>query len=772
VVHIVGATNPRPIIKLKTNALGYESGKMKPIFWLYANNREGENLTPEQRRDPENDQPNINFNMVIRSMVFDLSENPGALALRFAGAQGATIEDIKVLANKAYAGFYNCVGQGGGNYNLEVEGGKYAWHLDDSYDSEMIILSGIVCRNQETSIIRNGQCASPILLSGFHLEMKNTPIINKFPSRGGITMIDGIIDYTSTLPFTNVFPASGNSLYMKNVYVRNCEKVILSNTSTSLNPSGWNEIKELSYIGTNSASLINGELSTAISTKMELGTGTAPEPMELIRKHSWDPLSFISIGMRNDANFVNVKDAVKMTGAPGIAKGDNTANDTKAIQWAIDHFEKVYLPYGTYRIDSTLYLRSKTQLTGAGKVFTIIQPLDTWKANSPKIMVKSIDDVNATTCISFVMLQTNPLIHKDMVRLNWQAGANSMIRDIIVGVSDRAPTSSIDHQILKISGPTAGGRIYAFAPENGLIEEITRSPLYRAILIENTTQPLRFYGLNTERISSGVQVEIRNSSNVDIHYFKSEATSGDQASSPLLINNSHNINLYCMAGKINIKAGMALVRVEGNSTNTTVTCVKDNNGSDATSGVKEIFNSVTKSITRKKNVGLFYRSESSPSAPTGNAYQTFCKETVPTVANLVAIGNNIKWYATASGGEAIPASKALVSGTHYYGSQTVGGIESSLRLFVIPSVEMCTGIKENTVKFRYFVKNNEIQLISPINKSARAIIYDLQGRTMKMTSLKEGNFNSISILGFKSGIYLLKVIDGMEVKTMKIIINI
>jgi hypothetical protein len=607
-VHIVGAENPRPVIKLKSNATGYENGKIKPIFWLWGQLRDGAN---PGSTNPEIDQPNINFNMVIRGLNFDLSQNPGAVAVRFAGAQCSTIEDIKILAKGAFAGFYNCVGQGGGNYNIEVEGGQYAWYFNDSYDAAYVLMAGITCKDQEISVIRNGQCASSILISGFHFELKNTVVINKFPSRGGLTMLDGMIDNISTQPATNILPVPGNNLYMKNVFVKNCEKVILSNTSTSLNPEKWNEIKELTYNHSNGASLINGVLTTEISTSMDIGSGAPPSPTELIRKHTWNPLGFISVGMRNDADFVSVKDASKMTGAPGIAKGDGTANDTKALQWAVDHFDKVFIPSGTYRIDSTLFLRSKTQLTGSGKVFSIIQPMNTWKANSPKTVIKTIDDINATTSMSFVGVQTNPLIHKDMVRITWQAGSNSMIRDIFVGASDRATSSSLDHQILKFSGPTTGGRIYAFASENGLLTGITENPAYREILIENTTQPLRFYGLNTERISSGVQVEVRNSSNVEFHYFKSEATVGDEASIPLFINNSNNISLFCMAGKINLKAGMALVKVEGNSNNILATCIKDINGTDSYFGVKEVYNSVSKTVSAAKNLSKFSRTDNS-----------------------------------------------------------------------------------------------------------------------------------------------------------------
>ncbi|MCZ2460244.1 MAG: T9SS type A sorting domain-containing protein, partial [Chitinophagales bacterium] len=55
---------------------------------------------------------------------------------------------------------------------------------------------------------------------------------------------------------------------------------------------------------------------------------------------------------------------------------------------------------------------------------------------------------------------------------------------------------------------------------------------------------------------------------------------------------------------------------------------------------------------------------------------------VLTVSDLVATGQNIQWYSSASGGTALPGNTALVNGQHYYASQTVNGCESILRLDV------------------------------------------------------------------------------------------
>jgi hypothetical protein len=61
-----------------------------------------------------------------------------------------------------------------------------------------------------------------------------------------------------------------------------------------------------------------------------------------------------------------------------------------------------------------------------------------------------------------------------------------------------------------------------------------------------------------------------------------------------------------------------------------------------------------------------------PAGPTGNATQTFCSASNPTIADLTATGSNIKWYDAASGGNLLAGTTALVNGNHYFASQTIG----------------------------------------------------------------------------------------------------
>ena len=64
-------------------------------------------------------------------------------------------------------------------------------------------------------------------------------------------------------------------------------------------------------------------------------------------------------------------------------------------------------------------------------------------------------------------------------------------------------------------------------------------------------------------------------------------------------------------------------------------------------------------------------------APTAASPQTFCNGA--TVANLVATGSNLQWYAASTGGTALASSTALVT-ADYYVSQTVNSCESARTL--------------------------------------------------------------------------------------------
>jgi hypothetical protein len=64
-------------------------------------------------------------------------------------------------------------------------------------------------------------------------------------------------------------------------------------------------------------------------------------------------------------------------------------------------------------------------------------------------------------------------------------------------------------------------------------------------------------------------------------------------------------------------------------------------------------------------------------APDAIATQTLCNGA--TLANIVTTATDVKWYAAATGGNALAATTVLVNGTEYFASQTIDGCESASR---------------------------------------------------------------------------------------------
>ncbi|MCW4470750.1 GEVED domain-containing protein [Flavobacterium sp. MFBS3-15] len=71
-------------------------------------------------------------------------------------------------------------------------------------------------------------------------------------------------------------------------------------------------------------------------------------------------------------------------------------------------------------------------------------------------------------------------------------------------------------------------------------------------------------------------------------------------------------------------------------------------------------------------------------APVAMPLQSFCNSA--TVADLMATGDGIQWYAAATGGTALDAGAELNGGMLYYASQTIDGCESMQRATVVVSI--------------------------------------------------------------------------------------
>ena len=509
---LVGSSKERPLIKLVRGATMFQNPENPmPVFWLYSMSALGQQPECEGSTDPLCEQSNINFNQVVISMNFDLGRNSGAVAIRHAGAQGATIEDVNIDARGAFAGIYNPPGQAGGTYNVDITGGQYGIYLKPvgmsvkRTQGKFTIVSGCTFRNQEKAAFHI-ELPHPMVVVGFHI-IKDSGPINEGLARDGLSLIDGVVEANGG----QVIEGNNTSLYMQNVYVKGADEITRGHKIH--NPGNLTWIREYSYCGENSYNIINGRKNTEefISVEELQGIPTDKLARKLILEHIW---------YKNFPNFesedvVNVMDPEKIKGKP--ATGDGKTDDTEALEYAIANYEKVFLPKGRYIISRSLKLGKHTQLFGVSRVYTVIVPSKNWKGET-NALIETVDDPEATTTLSFINLRDREK------ELWWKAGRNSMVRDVDAGTT-------------YITG-NGGGRWTAFFN------------VHYQLFIHGTDQALSMYATNPER-AKDPEWEIKNAKNVTLYYVKTEAgTDGYIVMTSLRIIDSKNISVFGSTGNV------------------------------------------------------------------------------------------------------------------------------------------------------------------------------------------------------------------------------
>ncbi len=556
---------PRPTLKIVDNAPAYDDpNNPLPVVWIWAEPR-GDNGSIPGDNDPWEEEHGIAFNMVFKGIDIDLNNNPGAIGVHFNGAQGCTLEDVTVFANGGYSGFRGTHGgAGSGYYNIEVIGGKHGVVITDPHQSLCGTYAGAKFIDQEEEVFVLPMW-SPMVITGFHIEKESGPIVSSWASRGGISFIDGAIEFTGANTSITFNVPNSKNLILNNVFVKGASFL---KSNVPLVQDQWNAVSNFSYCGSGGQNLINGNINQIEISDISLGT---PDINFLLEKHIWDEANYPKIEDRFDSDFVDVTDPIKMDGNEAI--GDGISDDSQALLYAIDNYQKVYLPKGIYKVSEPIRLKYNTRLFGAGKTYSIIRADKDWKPADGTAIVETIYNANANTSLSWVLIESHLKENPMLTSLKWRVGENSIIRDIMMGYTDWIhPDSSLihDHHAFEFTH-FGGGRVYALTAEWTKNQAASKGDFYRGLLVNGTTEPLKFYGLNVERVQGPIQVEIRNASNVDIFFYKSEAgafSGGADTlapSIPILINNSCNIHLHATTGNIELEEGFGTATIEKSS---------------------------------------------------------------------------------------------------------------------------------------------------------------------------------------------------------------
>ena len=242
------------------------------------------------------------------------------------------------------------------------------------------------------------------------------------------------------------------------------------------------------------------------------------------------------------------------------AKGDGVSDDYAALQAAVDAHDVVYLPKGFYRISKTLVLnRDNSALVGVGRTISFLMPLttglklenDTVSADAPLLSV-----VGKSITVAFLTLATWD--HLPHYALHWSSSSGDGIyRQVFFnrvaesvfppfsakeGAPQTIPAAKKGTTFARpLSIITGGGAFYDFNLDFGCCfgtvrppwmtpppditssaEILLQEPHYRTVLINGSTDGVRFYPLNAEQDFGEAHAEVRYSYNVTAYGSKSE----------------------------------------------------------------------------------------------------------------------------------------------------------------------------------------------------------------------------------------------------------
>jgi hypothetical protein len=579
----------RPAIVLAPDSPGFgdpEHRKYVIHFWARA-------VDEGTYDDP---QPNISMNQMLVGIDVGIGRgNPGAVAVRHRAAQGSGVEDSTIDARGGYIGLEGGAGSGGSHANVTVIGGRIGVDLRETQPAPTI--TGFTLIGQtETALISSSRQA--LTAVGLRIETETAgPVIvtrqPQGPNHGQLCLVDSSIVFRK--PGDNTAIDAAASLYLNNVYLQDARTVVRGPDGLALatDHSGWTRVGEyalgirppLSWKGQGATRFqfetpifIDGvrlaSASWGLSQSSRNGglsqfsrneNGTVPfrtagaaspaslPPADLQSRHLWDE----QFPGWESPEAVNVKKA------PYNAAGDGQADDTAAIQRAIDESRTVFLPKGTYRVSKTIRLRPETRLIGAHRCFTWLEaasaPGGDFRENDPshpEPVVQTADDAGAATVVAqfgIRVLRNSPAAYC----LDWRSGRNSIFRNVNTVLpfwwpAGREPEWR-DNQPLVVIEAGGGGRWYNFHQESYM----GHGPDYRHLLVEGTTEPLSIYQCNPEHARSDANMELRGARHVSVYGVK-----GEYNRPILAIRDCDDVRIFGYGGNAAALEGTALFVVE------------------------------------------------------------------------------------------------------------------------------------------------------------------------------------------------------------------
>jgi hypothetical protein len=412
-VRIFGVGPKRPVFVLADNTPGFQTGVASMIVFTGDDQYNvGKVPVPVKSFVPysENirDANSSTFYSAMSNVDFEIGEGNGAAtAVRFRMAQHAFLSHIDFHLGSALAGIYQAGNEGdnlrffGGRYGILTEKTSPAWQYT-LVDSEF-----------------DGQSEAAIREHEVDLTLVNITIRN---TKTGIDIDEGYSD----------------SLWGKDVRFENLSNaaVVISNEDSVFTQVGFDKAiaKDVPVFAKfrDSGKTVPGAGATyrvnAFTHGLTIPALGAMGKFET--RMDATPLAKLPSALAAALKHLPAVKHWKSARALG-AKGDGVADDTAALQAAIDNNRVVYLPAGHYRVSDTLRLRPDSVLIALHPSLTHIFLEDSTPnylgVGGPKALLESAKGGNA---ILFGFGLYTGAYNPRAAALVWMAGEQSMVSDV------------------------------------------------------------------------------------------------------------------------------------------------------------------------------------------------------------------------------------------------------------------------------------------------------------------------------------------------------
>ena len=492
-VRVYGVGPTRPVILLGANTPGFQQGVSTMVIFAGGDQYQvGKVPVPVPTVVPRDkvvrDANSGTFYSSMSNVDIEIGAgNPAAAGVRFRMAQHAFLSHMEFRLGTAFAGVYQA-----GNVieNVHFQGGRYGIVTEKTSPAWQFTLLDSTFDGQRDAAIREHE----VDLTLVNVAIRNTPV--------GIEIDRGYSD----------------SLWGKDVRFENVSKagVVISNEKNVFNQVGFdNALVENSPVFArfrDSGNTVNGKGKAYKVANFSYGLAIPDLGHTGEYKTEADIQSLTALPARREGAIRDLPPMSEWVNVRTLgAMGDGKADDTAAIQKAIDSHRILYFPVGFYKVTDRLTLRPDSVLIGLHPAITQLYIPDSNPAHAGLGPVLPIleSPKGGDNILSGLGLFTGR-INPRASALLWRSGEKSLVEDVKIMGGGGTPTA--DGKMLgalrvNTGDPVTDGRLDAQYPSiwvtdggGGTFADVwsPNSFAQSGLHITNTSTPGHVYEMSVE----------------------------------------------------------------------------------------------------------------------------------------------------------------------------------------------------------------------------------------------------------------------------------